>query len=181
MLNVYSKFDKPKTLTRYKELRPVIVAINKLLKNPNKLKPEDKELLLANTHLKILASEVDLAVYFAKYVLEKRFPEAEDVIAKDPHDAFAYARDIIKGRWADIGKPEVEQIFLQNIYLAYAYARDIIKGRWVEAEQVVKDDSYYAFIYARDVIKGRFIEGEPAIKKEDFRWRSYLKLFTVPE
>jgi hypothetical protein len=178
MLNVYKKFDKPKELAGYKETRPVIIAIDKLLKSPKRIKPEEKELLLSNAHLKIFANDAKLALLFATYILEKRYPAGEDMIAKDPYDAFAYAKDVLKGSWKDIGKPEVEQFFMRAP-AAYRYARDVIKGRWSEAEPYIMKDTYFALQYAKDIIKGRWPEAEPAIQQGIPYWREYCKLFSI--
>jgi hypothetical protein len=181
MLNVYKKYDNPKTLTGYKELRPVIVAINRLVKHPNRLKPGDKEILLANTHLKIFASEVELAVYFATGIIDKRVPDLEGVIAKDSHDAFVYARDVLKCRWADIGKPEVEQTIMVAINDAVMYAKDVIKGRWSDAEPYIMKNAYWSFMYARDVIKGRWSEAETTIERDSHYWGLYCNLFSITQ
>ena len=46
--------------------------------------------------------------------------------------AYVYARDIIRGRWA-----EVESYIMENVECAYWYARDVIKGKWPEAEPII--------------------------------------------
>jgi hypothetical protein len=72
-----------------------------------------------------------------------RWPEAEQYIMKDASASSGYARHIIKGTWASIGKPEAEEILMQNAELARYYARDIMKKRWLEAEPIIKRDGGY--------------------------------------
>ena len=39
------------------------------------------------------------AYWYAKYAIQGRWPEAEDVIKSSPEWAYWYANDVIKGRW----------------------------------------------------------------------------------
>ena len=48
----------------------------------------------------------------------ERIPELEPIIATDPQWAYAYARDVIKGRW-----PEVETTILENKRYKDTYIR----------------------------------------------------------
>ena len=75
------------------------------------------------------------------------------IIKTKPHYAYRYARDVIKGRWA-----EVEEVIKTNPEYAYYYAKDVIKGRWAEGESIIKTDPEYTYLYAIDVIKGRLPE-----------------------
>ena len=64
----------------------------------------------------------------------KRLKFAEPKIAKDPHWAYMYALDVIKGPW-----PEAEPSIMKHPYMAYMYARAILKKRWPEAEPYIKN------------------------------------------
>ena len=63
----------------------------------------------------------------------KRLKFAEPKISKDPHWAYMYALDVIKGPW-----PEAEPYIMKHPYMAYMYARAILKKRWPEAEPYIK-------------------------------------------
>lgn len=68
----------------------------------------------------------------------RRFPEAEPYIMKDPGVVYIYAKNIIKGRWQ-----EAEPDIITNPFGAYMYAREIIKGRWEEAEPYIKQSKHW--------------------------------------
>lgn len=73
------------------------------------------------------------AYQYAKDIIKKRFPEAEEFIKTDAQYAYLYAKDVIKGPW-----PEAEKYIKQDAGYAYRYARDITKNRWIEAEEYIK-------------------------------------------
>jgi hypothetical protein len=108
------------------------------------------------------------AYNYAKNVIQGRWPEAEPVIAKDPYYAVKYALEIIKGRW-----PEAEPVIAQSPYYAVKYADEVIGGRWPEAEPEIAKDRLYAYLYAREVIGGRWPEVEPAIAKSPYTAYNY--------
>ncbi len=110
------------------------------------------------------------AYVYARDVIKGRWKEAEEYIKTDPYWAFRYARDVIKGRWK-----EAEEYIKTNPQSAYFYARDVIKGRWPEAEDYIKKDPYYAYHYAKNVIKGRWPEAEEYIKKDPKYAAHYAK------
>jgi hypothetical protein len=74
------------------------------------------------------------AYFYAKYVIEGRWPEAEPMIAKSEW-ANNYAQFVIEGRW-----PEAEPVIMQDPWLAAKYAAWVIRGRWPEAEDVIRRD-----------------------------------------
>ena len=69
-----------------------------------------------------------------------RNDDLEKIIATNAYWSYAYARDIIKGRW-ELAEP----IIATSAYYAYTYARDVIKGRWELAEPKI-----FASIFASD-------------------------------
>jgi len=82
------------------------------------------------------------AYFYAKDVIEDRWPEAEPIIMKDPGAAYGYAKDVIQDRW-----PEAEPYIMKNPYYAYLYAKDIIEDRWSEAEPYIKTTERYWQFY----------------------------------
>ncbi len=87
------------------------------------------------------------AYEYARFVIEGRWPEVEDIIKTNPESAYYYAKDVIKGRW-----PEAEDIIKTDSRSAYWYARDVIVGRWIEAEEYIKTDPEWTYYYAINVI-----------------------------
>jgi hypothetical protein len=85
-------------------------------------------------------------------------PGIESIILQDAYYAYCYAKNIIKGRWAD-----AEPFIIKEAISSYYYARDIIKGRWEEGEDIIAQNDFYAYLYAKDVLKGRWEEGEQVI------------------
>ena len=113
------------------------------------------------------------AYYYARDVINGRWPEVEAVIATDPEKAYRYALNVIKGRW-----PEAESVIATNPYYAYAYAHDVINGRWPEAEARIMTNPYYAYLYALGVIKGRWPEAEAVIATDSFWYNRYQTFLT---
>jgi hypothetical protein len=66
----------------------------------------------------------------------------------DPHYAYWYARDVIKGRFK-LG----ETTIAKSPFYAYHYAHDIIKGRWEQVEPTIATDEYGAYWYACNVLE----------------------------
>ena len=60
------------------------------------------------------------AYYYARDVIEGRWPEAEPFIMQDPARAYYYARDVIEGRW-----PEAEPVIKQSAKWAMKYSNFI--------------------------------------------------------
>lgn len=69
------------------------------------------------------------------------------IILKDPHFAYQYARDVVKGRW-----PEAEPYILKDAPASFWYAGDIIKGRWKRAEKLYEKTSITGIIIVRGLI-----------------------------
>jgi hypothetical protein len=90
------------------------------------------------------------------YNLAKRLYEAsgecdtrlESVIAQNPRLAYAYAMEILKGRF-----PKGEPRIVQDGGWAYLYAKDVLQGPFPEAEPVIAQDPDYARWYIEDVLK----------------------------
>lgn len=82
-------------------------------------------------------TEPEWAYRYAKDVIRGRWPEAEEVIAKEPWSAYRYADLVIKGRW-----PEAEATIAKSPFRAHRYAKDVIKGRWLEGEEAIAKSEY---------------------------------------
>jgi hypothetical protein len=85
---------------------------------------------------------LEWAYWYARNVIQGRWPEAEPVIMGNPDAAYQYAQDVIQGRW-----PEAEPVIMGNPDAAYWYARDVIQGRWPEAEPVIMSNPDAAYQY----------------------------------
>lgn len=72
---------------------------------------------------------------------KKRLKFAEPKIAKEPHWAYRYAMDVIKGPW-----PEAEPYIMKSAQWAYMYARVILKKRWPEAEPFIKNGDIRSWV-----------------------------------
>jgi predicted Zn-dependent protease len=57
-----------------------------------------------------------MAYFYAKDIVNGRWPEGEEAISKDPRYADKYAKDVVKGRW-----PEGEGAISKNPEYADAY------------------------------------------------------------
>ncbi len=95
----------------------------------------------------------------------------------------AYAKEVIRGRWAEaegliLGKAELachdsknkksafnncKSILCEAASAAYYYAKEVIKGRWLEAEEIIGKNPSAAYLYAKEIIKGRWPEAEETI------------------
>jgi lambda repressor-like predicted transcriptional regulator len=60
------------------------------------------------------------AYFYARRVIEGRWPKAEMVIAKNPEWAYKYAQSVIKGRW-----PEAEMVIAKSKFWAHKYATEV--------------------------------------------------------
>ena len=117
-----------------------------------------------------IAKDPAQAYAYARDVIDSRWPEVEPAIAKDPEQAYAYALNIIRGRF-----PEGEPAIAKTALYAYEYAIYVIRGRFPEGEPVIAKNPSWAYEYASLVIKGRFTEGEPAIAKNPTLAYKYAK------
>ncbi len=148
-MNLYKLHDNPKPLHGYEERNNIV---------PELIKKQIKSGKSANAQqLKNIASNPELAYWYAKYIIKGRFPEGEKAIASNPDYAYLYAKNIIKGRF-----PEGEKAIASSPYYALWYAKNVLKGRFPEGEPAIASDPWYAYLYAKYVIKGRF----PADEKD---------------
>lgn len=108
------------------------------------------------------------AAALASEVMNREWPEAEEVIKRDPEAAAHYAKTVMKRSWLD---KEVEDRIATVPHAAISYAcclrrvRTPQGGRWEAAEAGFAQSSDYALTYATDVLGGRFPAGEDAIAK----------------
>ena len=82
-------------------------------------------------------TDPEKAYFYAKDVIRRRWPEAEQTIAKNPWCAVHYASEVIGGRW-----PEAEPTIATDPFFAYYYADAFIKDRWPEAEEVIAKSGF---------------------------------------
>jgi hypothetical protein len=118
----------------------------------------------------VVAKEAWVSLAYARDVIEGKFPEGEAAIAKNARTALDYARDVIKGRF-----PAGEEVVSKDAWASLWYARDVIKGRWTKGEATIATNTLVSLNYARDVIKGRWPEGEAAIAKDAWISLEYAK------
>lgn len=97
--------------------------------------------------------------YYAKNIMESRWPEAEEKIIKDPAGACDYACDF-EFRW-----PEAEAEIIKNADYSVRYANCVLNGRWPEAEENISKNSNASTKYASN-LKERFELGEEIIIKD---------------
>jgi len=120
----------------------------------------EQEVLNTNSPLAVL--------YYAQDVINRPFPEGEDLIIKDPKIAFKYVDSVIRKAW-----PKGEEIISQDAESSYNYARYIIHKPWPQGEGVISQEPDVAFSYAYDVIGKRWREGEKAISTDPINSLSY--------
>ena len=109
---------------------------------------------------------------YAAYMIKGRWPEAEEMIAKEPRAAFSYARTVLKQRW-----PEAEPVIMKEPMVAVDYAAEIIRGRWPEAEANILKSPIAAVDYAILVLKAPWPEAESAIRRDRDAWARYNHYF----
>lgn len=141
MLNLYDKFDNPKSLPGYNDHYPFFKAADDLVWELSEVTDEDKEVLARHTN--IIQKSAKLAFYYAKNVMKARWEDAEPYIMQKPEYSSPYAGNVIKGTWASIGKPEAEEIIMKDPDRAVLYARHVMKHRWLEAEPVIKKSWFW--------------------------------------
>jgi len=120
----------------------------------------EQEVLNTNSPLAVL--------YYAQDVINRPFPQGEDLIIKDPKIAFKYVDSVIRKAW-----PKGEDIISQDAESSYNYARYIIRKPFTKGETIISQDSDVAFSYAYDVIGKRWREGEKAISMDPLNSLSY--------
>jgi hypothetical protein len=173
MLNVYTKFDKPRTLSLYNKLSDKLHLIGTSRTwTPDMV----EELVPVKT---VIVKQPGAAYNYAFRVLRGRFPEGEAAISRVADLAYDYAWTILSndpewvkikghehGRW-----PEAEDTIKMDPHSASFYAEYVIKGRWEEAEPYIMKRVDIAVDYAIDVLKCRWKdvghpEAEQAIMKD---------------
>lgn len=105
----------------------------------------------------------------------KRFPQAEDKIAKSAYAA-AYAKNVIKGRWI-----EAEKYIVSSNY-ATDYAKSILQRRWREAEVALKNPlravKYWEAFYG--TIGPQWEQGEKIFAKKLSVFYRYVMQKKIP-
>lgn len=109
----------------------------------------------------------------------KAYTNVLHIIKRSPVYAYAYAAEIIKGRWI-----EAEPYIMKNARFAFEYNIHILNKyrvveRWLDAEEYLMKDPEFAFHYARSVIKDRWYEAEPYIKTNIYWSRKYSSTFKL--
>jgi len=112
-------------------------------------------------------------VRYCKKILQSRWPEAEEEIAKHPKAILLYARDVIKGKWA-----EVEEILLnvkfdswsrigRNQQLTIHQYALLRNERWPEYERMIEswigdgeDMHFPSFSYCEEYMRSPWYEIE---------------------
>lgn len=129
-----------------------------------------------------IARHPESAARYACFILQKRWPQAEEVIKTMPGAACDYARTILKaqhendprfpgGRWLEAEQGMLDECAAGFCLAAKRYAAQVVGHRWPEYEEVLKsklkeNSTYYFRLldiilgYCVDVIKGRWPEVE---------------------
>lgn len=116
------------------------------------------------------------AYEYSRLILEKPWPECEDLILYSPKYAYLYARNILKARWK-----KAEDVIFKDKEYSYYYAKFILKNKLPEnvEKEFLNVHSYdegksygceikYAYFYAKYVLKSRFKKAENKISKSEF-------------
>lgn len=97
--------------------------------------------------------------WVADNLLNKRWKEAEYIIARDFSCACEYASYIIGERW-DAVENNLHLVSKNNIRdsagSCYYYAKDCIRGRWEKAEPIILQSLFFSSFYAIDVLKHKW-------------------------
>ena len=80
----------------------------------------------------ICTNAIAIADYFL--VMDEPWPEAEPIITTDPHLAYDYAKDVIKGPF-----PAREPVMMRFPSVALKYALRVLGRRWPEIEELARD------------------------------------------
>ena len=158
MINLFKLHSKPETLLGYDR----IIQIPKMAWEMTNEKQKRK---MTNLWLK----DPETALRYATQVIEKKWPEAEPIIAKNAKYAYQYA-NFFPGRFL-----EGEAAIATNPTFAYSYARHKIGGRWPEGEAAIATDPDEALNYADKIIKGPWPPGEAAIARDTYKAAEYAR------
>lgn len=126
---------------------------------------------LSRSEKKIIASDAEYSVLYAKNIIKGPFVEGEESIKRNISCAYFYCKDVIKQRWY-----EVEEEIKKDAFCAYSYATQVIKDRWPEAEKSIKKNPKWACAYAIDAMKERWKEAESVIAKNQYAAQDYYNL-----
>lgn len=105
-----------------------------------------------------------------------KVPILEPYIAKSTVLAYAYAKDVLHGRF-----PAGEEAISTSAAYAYCYACLVAGKRFKAGEETISKDSFCACQYAINVIRGRWPKGEPAINKDRRATKIYVKFLASLE
>ena len=93
----------------------------------------------------------------------RRMSGVEQTILKDPEATYIYARDVIKGRWA-----QGEKVLMRFPVIACLYAMNVIHGRFPAAEKAMAAHPSAALNYAAKALGARFPACEKMFSKDPF-------------
>jgi len=131
---------------------------------------------------------------------QKRLPEAERYILKDPVYAVSYAIKVIKGPWPELEPsllktrdpwdlcdyavhakkerwPEAEPYILKDTESIVDYVSGVKRGRWPEAESKLMKNPAAAVDYAITVMGERWHAAERYMKRDPEEWVMYVQEF----
>ena len=115
MLNVFKYFDQPNELNRSDLISHMHLLHDEL--HYGLLGPKDKEKL--KPLLPLIKKSAQSAGLYAKYILQKRWPEAEPTIMKNPLYAYHYAVWVLQSPW-----PEAEPYIMKDPELWELYTEE---------------------------------------------------------
>lgn len=98
---------------------------------------------------------VKSGMYIIRYCtnVKGRWPKIEKLISSDLDYAVAYAKKVIKGRWPEIEQRLLDSE--DGLHMAVEYAADVIKGSWPELEKRLQNEPHLAIMYALEASKRR--------------------------
>jgi hypothetical protein len=103
-----------------------------------------------------------------------RVTKWEPILAKCPHFAFLYAKDILKGRFQ-----AAEAVIATDASLAQKYAVYVLKGPFPAGEATIAMNPGASYYYAVSALHARFKKGEEAIKKHAQHRTNYERMFKI--
>lgn len=142
MLNLYKYYEEPKELLDYGSNHHFKMALRTFIGRPDDLSEMDRQLLMSHKDVLKETHSAELLCKFAQFVMQDRWPEAEQIIKEDPHWAAKYVLNVIN---RDEPKPpirweEAEDSIMKDPWGAYRYATDILRKKWPEAEYWIRKD-----------------------------------------
>ena len=196
-MNLYKLHSNPESLHGYDVAREKVpeLAWETHKRNHGKLRE------LEDTWTK----SAQYSYWYARFVLENRFPKGEDAIATDDLWSYRYAKNILKplgiigfpqgeDAIATSGRrsceyaenvledrfPKGEDAIATDAWSSYLYARDVLKPLGIkgfpQGEDAIATSAEYSYLYARDILKDRFLKGEDAIRgSRGSRYQKYYE------